>query len=325
MWQPSRQHQPPPPPAARRPADHAPACAVVRCQVWRPGVDPLGEDEELDYDPTAYDCLHKFSLEWPCLSFDLLRDGLGGPRSTFPHSLLMVAGTQAASARQNYLAVLQLADLGQGRHGKRPDKRPGAGDSSSDEDDDESSEDESMDGSDDEDGDGKEPPARMHHRCGQHAAPLGGSAGGNRAVQRGRHAAAAGTQLTCASRAPAAQAGEPVVRHQPRALLPAAAGAGGNVGRQRVGAAAGRERPAGAAGRGGGGRRAGGPRQGAGEALRRRGVHSAALWSDTQHAMGAPALLSSTCCAFCCAVPAPPAAAAQPAAGAQPCDGGLCA
>ncbi len=66
-------------------------------QVWRPGIDPIAEDEELNYDPTAYDCLHAFNLEWPCLSFDLLRDDLGGPRSTFPHTLFMVSGTQASS------------------------------------------------------------------------------------------------------------------------------------------------------------------------------------------------------------------------------------
>ncbi|GFH08685.1 glutamate-rich WD repeat domain-containing protein, partial [Haematococcus lacustris] len=35
--------------------------------VWRPGVDPVGEDEELDYDRTAYDCLHRLELDWPCL------------------------------------------------------------------------------------------------------------------------------------------------------------------------------------------------------------------------------------------------------------------
>jgi ribosome assembly protein RRB1 len=69
-------------------------------QVWRPGIDPLGEDEELDYDPTAYDCLHKFALEWPCLSFDIVRDDLGGPRSTFPHTVFMLAGTQVRQRRQ---------------------------------------------------------------------------------------------------------------------------------------------------------------------------------------------------------------------------------
>jgi ribosome assembly protein RRB1 len=69
-------------------------------QVWRPGIDPLGEDEELDYDPTAYDCLHKFALEWPCLSFDIVRDDLGGPRSTFPHTVFMLAGTQVRCQQQ---------------------------------------------------------------------------------------------------------------------------------------------------------------------------------------------------------------------------------
>ena len=29
--------------------------------VWRPGVDAIAEDEELSYDPTAYDCLHNLS------------------------------------------------------------------------------------------------------------------------------------------------------------------------------------------------------------------------------------------------------------------------
>ena len=31
------------------------------------GVDEVGEDEELQYDPTAYDCMHVMSLDWPCL------------------------------------------------------------------------------------------------------------------------------------------------------------------------------------------------------------------------------------------------------------------
>lgn len=122
----------------------------------------MASDEELDYDPTAYDCLHKFSLEWPCLSFDIVPDQLGGPRSTFPHEMYMVAGTQAAQPRQNYLAVLRLAALGQGRHGKKPDKAAAGSDGESSEDDD--SDDSMSDASDDPED--KEPPARMHHRWG---------------------------------------------------------------------------------------------------------------------------------------------------------------
>lgn len=128
----------------------------------------MGEDEELDYDPTAYDCLHRFNLEWPCLSFDLVRDSLGAPRAAFPHTVFMVAGTQAAQARQNHIAVLKLASLGQGRHGKRDGKRRRGGEDGESSEDDSGSEseggsDSEMDASDDEED--REPPARMHYRC----------------------------------------------------------------------------------------------------------------------------------------------------------------
>ena len=62
-------------------------------QVWLPG-DEMGEGETLQYDPSVYDCMSAMSLDWPCLSFDVLRDHLGGPRAAFPHTLFMVAGTQ---------------------------------------------------------------------------------------------------------------------------------------------------------------------------------------------------------------------------------------
>ena len=52
-------------------------------------------------------------------SFDILPDGLGGPRSAFPHTITLVAGTQAANARQNSLALLKLSNLGQGKHGDK--------------------------------------------------------------------------------------------------------------------------------------------------------------------------------------------------------------
>ncbi|KAF5826265.1 histone-binding protein RBBP4 or subunit C of CAF1 complex-domain-containing protein [Dunaliella salina] len=126
--------------------------------VWRPGIDPMGEDEELDYDPTAYDCLHKLQLDWPCLSFDYLKDELGAPRSTFPHTCYMAAGTQATSAKQNYVAFLRLANLGQGRHGKKAKKEQ------EEESDDESMSESSEDSEEEEEWDEHGPP-RLHVRC----------------------------------------------------------------------------------------------------------------------------------------------------------------
>jgi ribosome assembly protein RRB1 len=49
-------------------------------QVWRPGVDNLEEGETLEYDPSTYVMYHSLKFEWPCLSFDILKDTLGDGR-----------------------------------------------------------------------------------------------------------------------------------------------------------------------------------------------------------------------------------------------------
>lgn len=49
-------------------------------QVWRPGVDQIAEGEALEYDPSAYVMYHSLQTEWPCLSFDILKDNLGESR-----------------------------------------------------------------------------------------------------------------------------------------------------------------------------------------------------------------------------------------------------
>lgn len=49
-------------------------------QVWRPGIDVLPEGEDLEYDPSAYIMYHSMQTEWPCLSFDFIRDNLGDAR-----------------------------------------------------------------------------------------------------------------------------------------------------------------------------------------------------------------------------------------------------
>lgn len=52
-------------------------------------------------------------------SFDIVRDSLGGPRSTFPHTVTLAAGTQAATPKQNSLALMKLSNLVQGKHGSK--------------------------------------------------------------------------------------------------------------------------------------------------------------------------------------------------------------
>lgn len=42
--------------------------------------DGLDPEDELEYDPSAYDLLYRFTLDWPSLSFDFIKDNLGATR-----------------------------------------------------------------------------------------------------------------------------------------------------------------------------------------------------------------------------------------------------
>lgn len=85
------------------------AAAQQETKVWRAGVDELAEGDELEYDSTAYHMYHSLRPEWPCLSFDVIRDSLGTNRSRFPHTVFAVAGTQADRADNNRLQVPMYA------------------------------------------------------------------------------------------------------------------------------------------------------------------------------------------------------------------------
>ena len=48
--------------------------------IWNDDEQPLGEDEELEFDSSAYEMLHRSAVEWPCLSIDIIcRERAGGP------------------------------------------------------------------------------------------------------------------------------------------------------------------------------------------------------------------------------------------------------
>ena len=80
-------------------------------QVWRPGIDQLPEGEELEYDPSAYIMYHSLRTEWPCLSFDILRDNLGDVRQRYPQTMYLVCGSQADKSDKNKLTLLKLSEL----------------------------------------------------------------------------------------------------------------------------------------------------------------------------------------------------------------------
>lgn len=80
-------------------------------KIFRPGVDELKEGEKLDVAPGSYDMLHIGQVEWPCLSFDILRDDLGAQRKSYPMTAYVVAGTQAKNRTENKLYMMKWSKL----------------------------------------------------------------------------------------------------------------------------------------------------------------------------------------------------------------------
>ena len=95
---------------------------ITQIEVWNPLTRPLEEGEELVYEPSAYDMLHRLNSEWPCLSFDILRDTLGPNRTRFPHTMYLAAGTQADKSNHNKISIMKLSKLRRTKHDRREDK-----------------------------------------------------------------------------------------------------------------------------------------------------------------------------------------------------------
>ena len=79
-------------------------------QVFIPGSE-VPEGFTLEYDSKSYEMMHSLNVEWPCLSFDIVPDGLGFNRSKFPHCTTIVTGTQAANPNDNQIYLLTANNL----------------------------------------------------------------------------------------------------------------------------------------------------------------------------------------------------------------------
>ena len=84
---------------------------AVAPQVFIPGLHRLENDEVLEADDSVYIMRHSMNVNWPCLSFDILRDNLGDERSKYPATAYIVSGTQAAAAKDNEIIVSKLSSL----------------------------------------------------------------------------------------------------------------------------------------------------------------------------------------------------------------------
>ena len=71
----------------------------------------MEEDGDFGFTNEIYQTFFQMNFQWPCLSFDILRDNYGASRTTFPHTALFVSGTQAETDEENQLLVTKISDL----------------------------------------------------------------------------------------------------------------------------------------------------------------------------------------------------------------------
>ena len=80
-------------------------------EAFIPGRYKLAKDEILEPDDSVYVMRHPLNVDWPCLSFDTLRDNLGDGRERYPQTAYIVAGTQADTINSNQLSVFKMSSL----------------------------------------------------------------------------------------------------------------------------------------------------------------------------------------------------------------------
>lgn len=79
--------------------------------VFIPGQHKLEEGEVLEADESSYIMRHDMGVDWPCLSFDVLRDSLGDDRQRYPATAYIVAGSQAPPGQPNNISVFKMSSL----------------------------------------------------------------------------------------------------------------------------------------------------------------------------------------------------------------------
>eukprot|EP00388_Colpodella_angusta_P009597 GDKJ01025466.1.p1 GENE.GDKJ01025466.1~~GDKJ01025466.1.p1 ORF type:complete len:546 (+),score=75.91 GDKJ01025466.1:218-1639(+) len=118
--------------------------------VWRSDKNKTkaGETMELEYSNKAYDSFFQLRTEYPCLSFDIIKDNEGANRTKYPLSMYFVCGSQADEAGKNQLYVMRVSNICKTKHDLESDEDEDDGDESEDVLDDD-------DGEDDEDAEEK--------------------------------------------------------------------------------------------------------------------------------------------------------------------------
>ncbi|XP_023218153.1 glutamate-rich WD repeat-containing protein 1-like [Centruroides sculpturatus] len=80
-------------------------------ETYLPG-KTVDDDDDLEYDETAYVLYHHAQTGAPCLSFDIIKDSLGDNRAdAFPLTAYLAAGTQAQRLHTNNVIVMKMSNL----------------------------------------------------------------------------------------------------------------------------------------------------------------------------------------------------------------------
>jgi len=82
-------------------------------QTFIPGRHKLEAGQTLAPDLSTYQMLHTLEPTWPCLSCDIIKDGLGDNRKSYPATVYAVAGSQAAQGREreNQIMIMKMSGL----------------------------------------------------------------------------------------------------------------------------------------------------------------------------------------------------------------------
>lgn len=123
------------------------AAAPSEIEVWRTDLSGAAhgttgnEPMKLEYSNKAYDAFFQLRTEYPCLSFDIVRDAKEN-HTKYPLSTMLVCGTQADELAKNELLVLQITNMCRTKHDVESDDESDedyigdGGDSDEDDDDD---------------------------------------------------------------------------------------------------------------------------------------------------------------------------------------------
>ncbi|KAG5440475.1 hypothetical protein PCK2_000503 [Pneumocystis canis] len=82
-----------------------------KTNIYLPSSRSLKENEILEPDQSAYEMLHSITVQWPCLSFDILEDNLGAERTSYPATVYLVSGSQADTKKNNVITIIKLSQL----------------------------------------------------------------------------------------------------------------------------------------------------------------------------------------------------------------------